>query len=422
MYQKTVAGLITLSVLASLSIIGIILWQDYQRYGDLKAGRAFGSAGGRFAEIPELIVGPFQSDAPTPPATLTTPAPTSDTSDTLVVAGLTPNGRAVEPPPAAARPTVSPPSPVAPEELRLLQRLLLGLINADRAHFGLVPLTLGDNPAAQGHAEDMMRRNYRSHWGANGLAPYMRYTLAGGFNRELQNISGPDVLTGGTGGRSESPSELMVRTQEAFMVSPEQRANILDPWHRKVNLGIACNALTCWVVQQFEADHIRFSALPAIAGGRLNFAGELAEGMGLDGVAVWYHPPPRPLTLGQLDATYSYGAGQYPAVFLRPPLEDDRYYADNVSNYAWKTGIDPYALDPGLGRINAPPLRVDVVHTRAVPWTTAAVWESAGSSFRVTADLAPILEDAGPGVYTVQIWAKAGEERVAVTNYSIFVE
>lgn len=419
MYQKTAAGLIALSVLALLGIIGIILWQDYQWHGDLQAGRAFGSAGERFAEIPELIAGPFRSGAPTPPAALTAAAPAADTP---AVAALTPNGGAVEPPPAAAPPAVTSPPPAAPEELRLLQRLMLGLVNADRAHFGSAPLTLGDNPAAQWHAEDMMRRNYRSHWGTNGLAPYMRYTLAGGFNRELQNISGPDVLTGATGSRSESPSELIVRTQDALMSSPEHRANILDPWHRKVNLGIACNAFSCWVVQQFEGDHVRFSARPAIAGGRLNFAGELAAGMGLDSVAVWYHPPPRPLTLGQLDATYSYGAGQYPATFLRPPLASDRYYADSVSNYAWKTGIDPYTLDPGLGRINVPPLRVDVAQSRAVPWTTAALWEASGSSFRVTADLTPILADAGPGVYTVQIWAKTGGERVAVTNYSIFVE
>ena len=60
--------------------------------------------------------------------------------------------------------------------------------------------------------------------------------------------------------------------------------------------------------------------------------------------------------------------------------------------------------------------------TRRSPAATATLWEVSGSAFRVKADLAPILEAAGPGVYTVQIWAKAGEERVAVTNYSIFVD
>ena len=51
--------------------------------------------------------------------------------------------------------------------------------------------------------------------------------------------------------------------------------------------------------------------------------------------------------------------------------------------------------------------------TRRSPATTATLWEVSGSAFRVEADLAPILEAAGPGVHTVQIWAKAGEERVA---------
>lgn len=79
-------------------------------------------------------------------------------------------------------------------------------------------------------------------------------------------------------------------------------------------------------------------------------------------------------------------------------------------------------MNPELNRANTPPLPVDLAHTAAVPWTTADLWKVNGFAFRVAADLTPILERDGPGVYTVQLWAKAGAERVALTNYSIFVE
>ena len=68
------------------------------------------------------------------------------------------------------------------------------------------------------------------------------------------------------------------------------------------------------------------------------------------------------------------------------------------------------------------PCGVEVEHTRAVSWVTAQVWAEVGSGFRVEADLSEILAESGPGVYTVQIWGKAGEERVALTNYAIWVE
>ena len=403
MYRYIVPSLIALSTLLLLGIIGIIVWQDYQWHGSFSAGRALGSAGGRLAEIPSLAVGSLRSDEPLPANSPTKP-------DAMLGPGETA-------PQAASVPPTS-----SPEELFSLRQFMLELINTDRARYGLAPLILGDNPAAQWHADDMMRHNYRSHWDTDGLAPYMRYTLAGGHNRELQNVSGPDVLTHKLEGRGESPGELLTRTQEILMAGLDHRANILNRWHRKVNLGIACNDSTCWVVQQFESDHLRFSDLPSLSGGMLSFAGELDGGLEFDSAAVWYHQPFRPLTLGQLDATYSYGNGQYPATFLRPQPANNRYYPGSVSTYGWTSGIDPYTLEPGLARIDAPPLRVDVAQSRAVPWTNANLWEVSGSVFRVEADVALILEASGPGVYTVQIWAKAGEERVAVTNYSIFVD
>ena len=391
MYGKLTVGLAAVAVLLLLGIIGVVGAQDYRRYGDFSPGRAVGNAGGR------LAVGWFQSEE---------------------VAG----DREVGSDAVAVEPRSNQLYPAVGEDLAAAQDFMLALINADRGRFGRRPLDLGNNTAAQGHAAAMARHNFRSHWGLDGLTPYMRYTRAGGFNRELENIAGPEPWTGPAESGGQDLAGALARAQQGMMGRPAQQANILDRWHRKVNLGVACTAAACWVTQQFEGDYARFEELPAIAAGELSFAGRLADGMELDGAAVWYHPPPQALTLGQLDATYSYSLGQYPAALLRPPAAVGRHYTEGAATYGWQGGIDPYTLEPALGRSESPPLAVAVSQRAAVPWVTATVWETGGSDFRVAADLTPVLKSSGDGVYTVQLWGKAGTERAALTNYAIFVE
>ena len=69
---------------------------------------------------------------------------------------------------------------------------MLELINAERARAGLNPVILGDNIAAQLHAEAALENCFSSHWGVDGLKPYMRYSLAGGYQSNGENGSGLD--------------------------------------------------------------------------------------------------------------------------------------------------------------------------------------------------------------------------------------
>ena len=149
--------------------------------------------------------------------------------------------------------------------------------------------------------------------------------------------------------------------------------------------------------------------------------GEFRDGLELDAVALWHHPYPRRLNLGQLDATYRYGCGQHPVTFLRPLPSPGSHYQGSLVSYAWDAGIDPYSLDSGLPRSPVPPLAVEVSHSAAVCWTTAVRWEQQGPAFAVEADLSETLASHGAGVYTVQIWGKRGVERVPLSNYAMFV-
>lgn len=312
-------------------------------------------------------------------------------------------------------------STVPPEILLQVQSQFLYLINIERVRSRVPPLVMGTNASAQQHAENMMTYGYRSHWDVHGLTSQMRYTLAGGEGRVSENVAGPVAVWELGGKENASWRQTVGGMHRELLLDPEARANFLDPWHRKVSVGFACDRSSCWLVQQFESAAVSFTEPPAIRAGSLRAIGEIEPGFELDGIVVWFHPLPRQLGLGQLDATYHYGLGRTPATFVRPAPAPDEYYPFSLVSYHWDGGIDPYFLESALGRRHAPPLKVELFHSAAVPWTTATRWKQAGTSFDVEADLSPSMRVHGPGVYTVQIWARNGELRVPLTNYTVFV-
>ena len=303
---------------------------------------------------------------------------------------------------------------------------MLELINEARGHDGLRPVELGANPAAQQHAEAMLKHNFVGHWGINGLTPEMRYTLAGGSGYLAENVANfkqqPFIVY-----PSAHPLEALLETHNDFMENPDHRENILNPWHTHVNLGIACNHVSCAVAQDFERNFIAFSGLPAIFDGVLTFSGALKDPLAFAAIEVWYHEPPRPLTLGQLDATYTYNSGQEPATFLlNPPSPGDFYSEEQLqpTRLDWQSYADPYKIDPDSPRDfkhPEPPANLNS-RSRMVPLTIARIWQNEDSYFKVEANLTTVVEEMGAGVYTVYIWGSEGSNKVPLTNYSIFVE
>jgi len=330
-------------------------------------------------------------------------------------------------PPPSPAPTRSP-SPT-PTPLNEWRSYLLGLINKDRADNGVPAVTLGTNPAAQTHAEEMLEYSYLSHWGLDGLKPYMRYAAAGGVDYSAENVSGVD-----------SPPDPRVRYKEievkqelreaetGFMGSAGHRSNILDPLHKVVNLGIACNEITCAVVQLFTGNYVKFETLPTITSSFLSFSGSFSGGFQFEQADVWFDQLPHDLTLGQLDATSCYTTGQTPVAFLLSPPTPGSYYPQSFDTYTWSACKSPYSVDPqaprtppsspGVFRIPIPSLLVGLVTT---PWLVADQWDATPPRFSVLADLSEILVDKGPGVYTIIIWGTHGGDSVPLTDFPIFV-
>ena len=315
---------------------------------------------------------------------------------------------------------------------------LLGLINARRSEAGVPPVTLGDNPAAQLHAEAAMEGCFASHWSADGLKPYMRYSLAGGYQSNGENISGLGYCF------TEKDNFLAIHSIEqemrdamqSWMASQGHRKNILDPWHRKVNIGVAWNQYNSTLVQHFEGDYVEYSRMPSLVDGTLSFSGrtrngaKVAEGLK---VSLRYDLPPHGLSRAQLAWTYCYDTGRIVASF-RPLLGGGWSYPDSSFTTSERVCTTPHAAPGDVVAPDSPAAALQAwgrakranesLERRQVtaPWVTASTWEVEGDAFSFAADIAEVLEKNDSGVYTVVVWGVIKGMDVIISQHSMFHE
>lgn len=283
-------------------------------------------------------------------------------------------------------------------ELELFQ-YAVSLINADRQSQNLPPVTLAFNAAAQKHAQDMFDNFYISHWGTDGWKPYMRYTIAGGLNREGENSA-----YSGWFNSTDNPNNyqsIIVRDEiaalEYAMMYDDAASNwghrdtIINKDYTKVSLGIVYDDKRVALVQQFESDYVEFYSAPTITGGNLSLLGKIKPAnTKINNISIAYDPLPQKLTNPQLttDPAYTdgYGLGER-LNFLVPPAPAGQQY----------TGLSPQAIIAGKWEVNT------------------------SGQFAIQANIGPSLSK-GKGVYTIVIVAVINGESVNLTNYSVMVE
>ncbi len=341
-------------------------------------------------------------------------------------------------PASTVAPTATPlPSP----HLRYLEekQYMLALINAARIDAGVPPVELGDNTAAQLHAESALANCFSSHWGIDGLKPYMRYSLAGGYQSNGENGHGSDYCIKASDRYTalHSVNQEIDDAVEGWMNSPGHRKNILDRLHKKVNIGLAWDRYNFLAYQHFEGDYVEYDELPSLdANGLLSISGATKNGVRFRskrdlGVQIYFDPPPHELTRGQLSRTYCYGSGRQVAS-LREPLTGGSYWTEDEFIKLYSPCPNPYDVSP-----DAPPARShDEAHdlwqeaynasksqndqTIIVPWITALRWTAGGESFSVEADIGGVLAEHGAGVYSIMVWGDIDGERAVISEYSIF--
>ena len=315
---------------------------------------------------------------------------------------------------------------------------MLGLINKERREAGVPAIMLGDNNAAQLHAESSLEGCYSSHWGSDGLKPYMRYSLAGGYKSNGENGSGLSYCVGARGGYSALSAirTEIEETMTGLMNSPGHRRNILEKSHRKVNIGLAWDKYNLKAVQHFEGDYVEYKVLPKFDGSKLRVEGTVKNGARFDvgdtiPVQIFYDPPPHSLTPGQLSRTYCYGLGR-PIAYVREPLTGGWYYDEDTLNTTYQSCTSPYDISPNAAAPQSP--NQAHAHWRqaynanllmketpaAMEAVTASVWRTGGSSFQITANFSKVLKTHGPGVYTVVLWGVLDGGIEIISEYSIF--
>ena len=319
-----------------------------------------------------------------------------------------------------------------------MKRYMLHLINDERARAGSGPVVLGDNIAAQLHAESSLANCFSSHWGVDGLKPYMRYSLAGGQQSNGENVSGLDYcIKASDRYRAIGSIEQEVRdAMEGWMDSPGHRRNILDPWHKKVNIGLAWDTYNTSAIQHFEGDYVEYDHLPTIENGILTMSGTTRNGAGFSderdlGVQIYYDRPPHTLTRGQVSRTYCSDSGLQIAA-LRRPLPPNWFYDEDDFTKTYEQCPDPYEV-PADAPAPRSPAEAHAFWEAAyqasqlrpelpiiVPWITALEWTASADAFAVRADISDLLAIHGDGVYSIKVWGVIAGDDVVISEYSIF--
>ncbi len=331
------------------------------------------------------------------------------------------------------------PSALTHSEHSNLVDYALKLINEARTDASVTELILDANPAAQSHAEQSRDACTRGHWGTDGMKPYMRYTLAGGGQYSSENVFAIDFCPEDFGNYElETPREQIDFAMDRFLNSPGHRQNILNPHHRKVGIGITYHPPTIWFVQLFVGDYIEYETKPTIDAGILTLSGQTKNGAHVSSetgtIAIYYDPPPEPLTRGQLSRTYCYSNGLAIAG-IRPPPGDDWSYAEDETTIEIDSlqCPDPYTIPSDVPAPSsndeaqdnwrqALDLSVDrATRKLTYPWITALEWTSDDEDFTISADISNLLTQHGDGVYTILLWAEIADERIPISEYSVFI-
>jgi len=129
-----------------------------------------------------------------------------------------------------------------------LRAASLGHVNDARAEARLSELERGPilEQAAQGHAEDMLARDFYAHVSPEGEGPRNRFLAAGGGEWELvaENIAR-------CSGCAELDEARIEGFHEGWMNSPEHRANILRGGLSRYGFGAAAGDGVIYAVQMF---------------------------------------------------------------------------------------------------------------------------------------------------------------------------
>jgi uncharacterized protein YkwD len=271
----------------------------------------------------------------------------------------------------------------------------LDLINKDRTDFGLLPVKLSSNQAAQTHAENVFRTKQISHWNTEGEKPYMTYTQYGGKGSVQQNVA---IAGFSAEEYKQCVTNILVDCEKIELLptiedlqfemmyndkeccNDGHRNNILDPRHTHVSIGIVYDHYYLAFVQNFENN---YGLNVDMKNSEIKISGTLLDGE-LDHIGIYYDEMPTQEVYEQNKHLLSYSTGELVAMVVKPLPPG--YYYESLQGY-------------NLIEANR--------------------WSVQDDSVNVMFDLADAVDK--DGAYTLFTMVKDGEEIFDVTSYSVFV-
>jgi uncharacterized protein YkwD len=179
-----------------------------------------------------------------------------------------------------------------------LREHVLRLINRDRAVYNLPPVELDLEASAIG--DDYCRRQIKNgtngHFTTDGLAPYMRYSFAGGNDGVSENAA---AWSANYAFNERALYEMSRRSEDAMMAESAphdgHKRTILDPHATHVGIGLAWEGSEFRLVHEFVRRYVKWTRpLPrrAHVGDNVLVAGQPLDGAHVEAISVHYEPAP----------------------------------------------------------------------------------------------------------------------------------
>ncbi len=271
------------------------------------------------------------------------------------------------------------------------------LINRDRKLYGLRPVEFDARLSVM--ADDYCRQQIRNgtfgHLTTDGLAPYMRYSYAGGNDGLSENAAS---WSAGYKFSDRALYEMVRRSHDAMMgeqpPNDGHRQTILDPYATHVGIGFASERGEFRMAHHFIRRYVKWTrTLPRAAtiGEKVLGKAIPLPGYRVSAVSLHFEPVPRPLPASAANRIDSY---RLPARRrdLRPKLRDSTTVGSDGSIRITSTRYE----DGSRGDFN--------------------VATDGSFAFEV-----PFQE--GAGIYTIVVWVSANGTQfpIAASNVSIAV-
>ncbi len=314
----------------------------------------------------------------------------------------------------------------------------LELINRLREDWGVPPLLLSDNSAAQAHAEDMLAKRYFALWDSNGLTPAVNYFLAGGSGFSGESIYFTGLSWNET--RGDSYQDYLKDLLNGAIINLRSNAydwnQLRNSGNEAVSIGLAFDDSYLFMVLDYEySPGVTPQGAPQFQDGVVTLCWDIAGGLSsspffylssgsaydatlpqyigqqvmMDTLWVYYAPLPQDCTAACLNSTQRDGAshlGGQPVAIIGGP-NSGYWRQSSLGEVSWPFFSLPRYQNSDAGqsldeRGNILELQGgDVIMTCYT--TGAATWQMADSRLTVSADLSAVIAIFGPGVYTIAL-------------------